>query len=398
MKSKSALWCTVVVSLFLLLGLLTSPQQAGAEEAKKVLMGGITALSGPAAPWGMGMQNCWKLVLEDINKAGGFTVNGQKYEWELKVYDHAFDAAKAVAAANRLVTRDKAKIILAFDGGMIKAFQPITEKAKVITIAYASPGKDYISPATPYTWMYGIDCMAAAIFYPWIEKNTDVKRVALFFPDTWTGHATSEAAKFGLSKTKLEVVFDEFAPGETNDFYPALTKILTTKPDLIDCANWDPAVGALLVKQARQLGFKGPMYLVTPDIPTLKDVAGWANCENLYFAPYEVEMTPAQKAFKDKYIATYGEENFLGALAFSFYDWPYWITEAIVKTQSFDNDKLNACLETMKTKSIYGEPAYFAGKGFYGINRMPLYPFALGQVKNGEVVQVLKNAFATYLE
>ena len=369
-----------------------------AEEPEKVLIGGLTALSGPAAPWGVGMQNCWQMVIDDINEKGGFTVNGKKYVWELAVYDHAFDASKAVASANRLITRDKAKFIFAFDGGMIKAFQPISEKAKVITIAWASPGKDYIGPNTPYTWMYGIDCMAAAIFYPWIEKNTEIKKVALFFPDTWTGHATAEAAKFGLSKTKLEVVFDEFAPGETGDFYPILTRILATKPDLIDCANWDPAVGALLVKQARQLGYKGPMYLVTPDVPTLKDVAGWENCENLYFSPYEVEESPEMTAFREAYLKKYGAENWLGALGYAFHDWPHWLTEAVVKTQSFDNDKINAYLETMKTTSIYGEPAYFAGKGFYGINRMPLYPFALAQVQNGEIVQVLKNAFATYLE
>jgi ABC-type branched-subunit amino acid transport system substrate-binding protein len=133
-------------------------------------------------------------------------------------------------------------------------------------------------------------------------------------------------------------------------------------------------------------------------VPTLKEVAGWENCENLYFAPYEVEETPGQKAFHEKYIQKYGEQNWLGAIAYAFYDWPRWLTEAIEKTQSFDNDKINAYLETMKTKSIYGEPAYFAGKGFYGINRIPLYPFALGQVQKGETVQVLKGAFATYLQ
>ncbi|MEW5724136.1 MAG: ABC transporter substrate-binding protein [Thermodesulfobacteriota bacterium] len=397
---RTGLWWKL--GMILLAGLvsavLAAPPAARAAEPEKVLVGGLTALSGPAAPWGVGMQNCWQMVLDDINKQGGFTVNGKKYQWDLVVYDHAFDAAKAVASANRLITRDQVKIIFAFDGGMIKAYQPISEKAKVISIAWASPGKDYISPQTPYTWMYGIDCMAAAIFYPWIEKNTDLKKVALFFPDTWTGHATSEAAKFGLSKTKLEVVFDEFAPGETTDFYPALTRILATKPDLIDCANWDPAVGALLVKQARQLGFKGPMYLVTPDVPTLKDVAGWENCEGLYFAPYEVEETPAMTAFREAYIQKHGEQNWLGAIGFAFYDWPHWLTEAIEGAQSFDNDKVNAYLETMKTKSIYGEPAYFAGKGFYGVNRMPLYPFAMAQVQKGEIVQVIKNAFATYLE
>ena len=398
MTKISGLRLGALVLAILALTLFAAPPGSAADSPKKVKIGGITALSGPAAPWGIGMQNCWNLVLDEINQNGGFTVKGQKYVWDLKVYDHAFDAAKAVSAANRLITRDRVKIIYAFDGGMIKAFQPISEKAKVITIAWASPGKDYINPQNSFTWMYGIDCMAAAILYPWIEKNTDIKKVALLGPDTWTGHATADANRFGLSKTKLEIVFDEFAPGDTTDFVPILTRILSKNPDIIDIANWDPGVRGLLVKQARQLGYKGPMYLVTPDIANLKSVAGWENCEGLYFAPYEVELTPGQKKFKADYIEKYGEENWIGSIAYAFYDWPHWLTQAIEEAQSFDTEAICAQLEKMKTTSIYGEPAYFAGQGFYNINRIPMYPFAIGQVQDGKIVQVLSNAFATYLE
>lgn len=205
---------------------LVSAPLAQAEEPKEVLVGGITALSGVAAPWGIGMKNVWEMAVDEINNGGqwwpkkGFQVKGQEYRWKLQVYDHAFEAAKAVDACNRLITRDKVKYILAFDGGMIKAFQPISEKAKAMTVAYATPGKDYINPKNFYTWMYGIDAMAVAIIYPWLEKNTDYKRIALFFPDHWTGHATAECAHFGLSKTKLEIVFDEFARPRQLTFIP----------------------------------------------------------------------------------------------------------------------------------------------------------------------------------
>ena len=148
------------------------------------------------------------------------TINGKKYNFKLKVYDHAFDAAKAVSAANRLISRDKVDYILAFDGGMIKAFQPISEKAKTLTVAYASPGKDYINPDNFYTWIYGVDCMAAVIFYPWLEENTAHRRIAILEPDHWTGHTTAEASRFGISKTKLEIVFDEYFPADMTDFYP----------------------------------------------------------------------------------------------------------------------------------------------------------------------------------
>jgi branched-chain amino acid transport system substrate-binding protein len=404
MKKRMVVTVCGVALLIVCLGLLTWPQAARAEEPKEILLGGITALSGPAAPWGIGMQNVWQMVIDDINNGGywwkkkGFTVKGEKYNWKLKIYDHAFDASKAVSAANRLITRDKVKIIFTFDGGMIKAYQPISEKAKVITIAFASPGKDYINPKNFYTWMYGIDCMAAVIFYPWLEENKDYKRIAILEPDHWTGHVTAEASRYGISKTKLEIVFDEYFPADMTDFYPILTRMLKTKPDLIDIGNVDPAARALFVKQARELGFKGPMYIITPDINNLKNVAGWENCEGLYFSPYDVELTPGQSHVKKTYIERHGEENWIGALAYLLWDWGFWLTQAMEETNSFDTTVLCNYVEKMKPKSIFGEPCYFAGKSFYGISRMPLYPYNVSQVQNGKLVQVITGAFATYLE
>lgn len=173
---------------------------------------------------------------------------------------------------------------------------------------------------------------------------------------------------------------------------------MATKPDFIDVANWDPAVGALLVKQARELGFTGPMYLVTPDIVTLKNVTGWDKCEGLFFAPYDQELTAGQKYLTDNYIKRFGEENWIGAISYALWDFIFWITQAIEEAQSFDTTEVCNHLEKMKLKSIYGEPCYFAGKGFYGINRIPLYPFNISQVQKGEIVQVITGALATYLE
>ena len=95
-----------------------------------------------------------------------------------------------------------------------------------------------------------------------------------------------------------------------------MTRLLKTQPDLIDIGNVDPAARALFVKQAREMGFKGPMYLITPDLGNLKSVAGWDNCEGLYFLPYETELTEGQKYVEKEYIKRYGEENWIGSLAY----------------------------------------------------------------------------------
>lgn len=391
MKGRRVLiWIWVLVMVSGLSGFVSATPSLA---AKEVVYGAIIPLSGPAAPWGIAMQNVWTMLTDQINKAGGITVNGEKYIWKVVAYDSAMDPSKAVSAANRLIARDKAKFICILDGGLVQACQPVTERKKAIVMALATPGNDYINEKNPYTFMYGMDAMTASILYPWVEKNTDVKTVALLHPDMWTGKVTAELTRYGISLTNLKIVFDEFADQAATDFFPVLTRALATKPDFLAVANWDPAVGALLIKQARELGFTGPMHLVTPDIPTLKEVAGWGNCENIFLDPYTDKPNPTMKTFKEAYIKKYGEEQWPGPVAFSMYDYPGWFTKAIVGTQSFDTTKIVNYMETAKLTSIWGEPARMGGKQFFGIARVPLYPVYIGQIKEGKVAQVIDGVF-----
>jgi branched-chain amino acid transport system substrate-binding protein len=376
-----------VLVLLVVVPLIISLPPAAA--AKEVTYGAVIPLSGPAAPWGIAMQNVWQMLIDKINSAGGMTVSGENYTWKLVAYDSAMDPSKTVSAVNRLISRDDAKFICILDGGLVQAVQPITERKKVIVMALATPGKDYINPKNPFTFMYGMDAMTAGILYPWIEKNTDVKTVALLHPDMWTGKVTADLTRYGISLTGLRIVYDEFADQAATDFFPVLTRALATKPDFLAVANWDPAVGALLIKQARELGFKGPMHLVTPDIPTLKEVAGWQNCENIFLDPYTDQPNSTMKDFKANYIERYGEDQWPGPVAYSMYDYPGWFTKAIVATQSFDTTKIVQYIEAAKLKSIWGEPARMGGKNYFGIKRVPLYPVYIGQIRDGKVKMVI---------
>ena len=386
---------TVILILLGLTVILAMTGTVSAQEVKKILIGGNTALSGPAAPWGHAMSKVWEMAIGHINGSGGINVKGQKYEYELKVYDHAMDAGKAVANANRLITRDDAKYIFTLDIAMVKAYQPISEKAKVISVATATPHKSAINKDCYYTWMYGLDAWAGALLYPWLEENTNIKRVAILQPDTLTGEASAQGSRFGIEHTKsLEVVFEEFAPETTEDFYPILNRLLKTNPDIIDCNNWDPAVVALLVKQARELGYKGPMYIITPDIANMKAVAGWEACEGLYLLPYSVEGTPLMRQVKKEFIEKYGEKNWIGALAYAFYDFPGFFKEAMEGAQSTDTTEVCKWLERNTVKSIYGEPAFFGGVPSFGIARIPIAPYSFARIEKGEIVQVATDLYA----
>jgi ABC-type branched-subunit amino acid transport system substrate-binding protein len=125
-----------------------------------------------------------------------------------------------------------------------------------------------------------------------------------------------------------------------------------------------------------------------PDLPTLKEVAGWENCENLYFEPWPTELTPEQKGFEEEYKRRFGEENWAGIGTLLVYDQPYWILQGIVGAQSFDTTKILEYLETHDIKSIFGEPAWLGGQGSFGVKRVPMWPIHIAKVKNGKIVPV----------
>src|SRR5262249_24096916 len=84
------------------------------------------------------------------------------------------------------------------------------------------------------------------------EKHPQVKRVALISPNDTSGKDTNTAVVKALKGLGFEVAADEYYERGTKDFYPILTKMLATKPDMLDVAAAPAGEGGLLLKQGRQ--------------------------------------------------------------------------------------------------------------------------------------------------
>src|SRR5205807_2614260 len=93
------------------------------------------------------------------------------------------------------------------------------------------------------------------------------------------GNAVVKALK-GLG---FEVVADEYYERGTKDFYPILTKLLASKPDMLDVAAAPAGEGGLILKQARELGFKGAKGWTAGTNPfTIIGVAGKEAAEGVW--------------------------------------------------------------------------------------------------------------------
>ncbi|MBA4394891.1 MAG: ethanolamine utilization protein EutJ, partial [Desulfobacca sp.] len=83
----------------------------GTSQAKDVVIGFTAPLSGPAAEYGQDCVNGIDMAVNEINKAGGITVKGQKYTFKLEKLDDRVDPTQAVNNARRFRDQYKAPVV-----------------------------------------------------------------------------------------------------------------------------------------------------------------------------------------------------------------------------------------------------------------------------------------------
>jgi len=341
-----------------------------AEEKTNTLTIGLSAsMSGTAAPWGLAFERACTLSAKDINAAGGVTVGGTNYLLEVKTYDHAYDPAKATEIAKRMVTVDKVAWIVTHGAATTKPIIPYTEENKVIVMQGAT-GSD-IMTFMPEKYSFRILTMgvpmSSVLLWNWIGANrVDIQTVAQLKPDDASGRDDARDTKQLVENLGRTMVYEDFYKRGTTDFYPALTKLLPSNPDLIDLASSPTADKARIIKQARELGFEGAFLDATPNNPLLIEMAQEA-VDGVIYADYihpnSAIATPEEKAFYNRFVEAYGLP--FDTIIMGIINGVYPVAQAIEKANSLDPDKIAQQLYT-ETFDVLGRKAKLGGVSVFG--------------------------------
>src|SRR6266436_669925 len=271
-------WVTLFVAA-LLVGV--APGNSGAADVIK--FGVATPLSGPAAPWGIPHKGATELIFDEINSQGGLEVGGKKYKLEVVAYDHKYVIAEGVATVNRLIAKDGVKFISILGGTVVKAIEETVNESGVLNLplAYA---EGLVSPKNPLTFHSFPSPPETTTFWKWIKEHApEIKSIATIAPNDDTGWWSIKVETTFAEKLGYQVVAKEFFERSVTDFNPVLLRILAQKPDIIS-VNASPAgsVG-LIIKQARELGFKGRfIHIGQVDTSVVSNIAGRANVEGMW--------------------------------------------------------------------------------------------------------------------
>ncbi|MCE5256658.1 MAG: ABC transporter substrate-binding protein [Spirochaetaceae bacterium] len=345
--------------------------------AQDIKIGGIGPVTGEAATFGVSTKNGMTLAVEEWNAKGG-VFGGRKVK--LIFEDDKGDPAESATVYTKLIQQDG---VVAIVGTVMSkctlAGAPICQAAGIPMITPASTNEkvtqvgDYIYRAC------FIDPFQGTVGATFAFKNLNVKSAAAIF-DLGNDYTKGLAENFKLTFEKLggKVVAYEGYPTGVTDFKAQLTKIVAAKPEVLYIPDYYNDVG-LIAKQARELGFKGPMVGGDGwDSPDLVKIGGKA-VENGYFTNhYSPDDTrPAVQDFVKKYTAKFGQKP--DALAAQAYDAMYIMLDAIKRAGSTKGTVIRDALAKTNIDVVSGNIKFDA-------NRNPIKAAVIIEIKDGKQV------------
>src|SRR5260370_1313226 len=141
----------------------------------------------------------------------------------------------------------------------------------------------HVSPKNPLTFHSFPSPPETTVFWKWIkEHHPKIKRVATIAPNDDTGWWSIKVETAYVQKLGYEVGATEFFERTMTDFNPVLLRMLAQKPDIISVMASPAGSAGLLIKQARELGFKGRfVHVGQVDTSVVSNIARKANVQGM---------------------------------------------------------------------------------------------------------------------
>lgn len=363
--------------------------------AETFKIGIISAQTGPGAAWGLAVLHGVELAVADAG--GEFKVGKENYKIEIIAYDGKYTGKDAVAGLNRLLFRDNVRFIIGpISSASALAMKEIVVNQKVLQLCNSFTDK-LLDPNTKNIFRVLCTPIEYSPYFAkwirgWFDKNFPGKEKTYAFlaPNDETGWVGTKYESEALQAQGFNIIFKEFYERGTKDFVPLLTKMMSRNPTALDCDSSSPGDAGLIVKQARQMGFKGPVtYSGGPGFEEVIRVAG-EHAEGLIgWSPQNLD-DPKIRELAERHLKKYGQP--MNLLMPNFYMATHLLITALQQAGTVTEvDKVIKTIENIDYSGIFGRIKW-VGKEAYGINHQILYNMYVGRIMEGGVkmIDVLK--------
>jgi ABC-type branched-subunit amino acid transport system substrate-binding protein len=229
-------------------------------ERTPIKVGVISELTGPLSFMGIANANVCKMVIEDMNEAGGLL--GRPIELIIEDGQTDDDAAKAAAA--KLVHEDKVDLVV---GGIFSSTRQAirseaTEKGNTL---YIYPEQYEGQETDPLIFCTGaVPAQQVEPLIPWLMKSKGAKK--FYFPSAdyiWP-HLLNRAAKKMVAREGGVITGEEYFPLDHTDYGATIEKIMSSGTEVVFNTIVPPGLGPFL-EELHKAGFiaKGGKIICT---------------------------------------------------------------------------------------------------------------------------------------
>lgn len=303
-----------IASLAVAVGLALAAPARAEDKPSSVGIGVFTFTSGPAAAYGMPGKNAADLMIDKINAKGG--IGGVPVK--ATFVDEAQGAQGVIAEYRRLVSDPANQVMVAaLSSANCLALAPIAEQIGVPTVGWNCDTHQLLADGkSKYVFRPNgntVPEFAAYAIYL-LERNPNVKSVAIINPDYAFGHdaATIFKAVLKALKPDVQIVAELYPKLGSPNYQTEITRLTTARPDVVFSNLWGADLENF-VRQATPRGlFRSSQVILALGETVLQRVElpdgvivgvlgdGW------WMSP-DAKANPAAVEFADAYKARFGE-------------------------------------------------------------------------------------------
>lgn len=371
---RRGLWIVIAVVIVLAIvgGIIYSQRPRPEENVIKV--GAILPLTGPLSYFGELNKRGIDMAAEDINASGG--INGKKLE--IVYGDNKGEAKEGVTIAQRFISQENIKIIIATPSPVVMAIKPILEKAGVLFLGL-TPHPDLLKSSQYAVRVFPSAVQDVSTLAEYLVSNS-ISPVFVFYIQDDYGKGNLEVFKEKVGG-KIEIAgVEEMRFGQA-DFRTQLAKVKSLNVKNLVIFEHGGAPTVSLLKQARELipdirVFGNLSFATTP----IRKLAPEITNGCIFSAPsVELKEYPTQakdfvKRYQERFHSLPGQSECFA------YDAIRILASALGKVQKIDPLAIRA--EIVKIKDYMGVSGHIS---FLPDGDM-LTDFVLATYKDGKVV------------
>ena len=244
------------VGMAILGALLVAAVAFPAAAADTIKVGAILSVTGPAAFLGAPESKTLEMLVAETNKKGG--IRGKKVE--LIVKDSGASPEKAVSFAKQLVEEEKVFAVLGpSTSGETLKIKSFMEENKTLLLSCAA-AEEIVVPVAK--WVFKTPQKDRDVVIRIFQQMNKMKisKVGVLSSNTGFGKAGKGMIENLAPQHGITIVASEVYDKAASDLTAEVTKVKAANAEAI--VNWsiEPAQ-SIAIKNARHIGFKGPIFL-----------------------------------------------------------------------------------------------------------------------------------------